>query len=193
MRLSRGCPSRICLTATPMNSRPLDLYPVLNILYPKQFDAFLSYAWDFCDPKKDEFGSWIYTGASNLDKLNGLLNNGIMLRRLKSDVLDQLPPKIRTVLPVPLSDPKKYKKALRTFADWYQPDRTGDEIRTHLTKLKQSIGIAKLPAITEWIENFLGRGQGQAADIRHSPCRIASPIREVPQVCCTDRRTGKEE
>ncbi len=34
-------------------------------------------------------------GASNLAELNRVLNSTVMVRRLKSEVLDQLPPKRR--------------------------------------------------------------------------------------------------
>ena len=36
-----------------------------------------------------------FAGASNLAELNRVLNSTVMVRRLKSEVLDQLPPKRR--------------------------------------------------------------------------------------------------
>jgi len=41
-----------------------------------------------------------YTGASNLDHLNALLKSTVMLRRLKRDVLKELPPKQRQIIEI---------------------------------------------------------------------------------------------
>lgn len=44
---------------------------------------------------------WDCRGASNLDELHQLLSN-VMIRRLKNEVLTQLPPKIRQYIPFDL-------------------------------------------------------------------------------------------
>lgn len=44
---------------------------------------------------------WDYRGASNLEELHQLLSE-IMIRRLKKDVLTQLPPKVRQRIPFDL-------------------------------------------------------------------------------------------
>lgn len=44
---------------------------------------------------------WDCRGASNLDELHELLSN-VMIRRMKSEVLTQLPPKIRQRIPFDL-------------------------------------------------------------------------------------------
>lgn len=166
-RLSRGCQSRIILSGSPMMNRPADLFPLLNILHPDRFPEFLTYAWNFCDPKQDERGGWDYSGASNLEKLNNILKDGIMIRRLKEDVLDQLPPKTRTVVPLPLSDPRKYAKLRDAFNNWYNPKQYADDpeyriqMQNHLMAMKQEVATLKLPAVTDWLENFLSGSNGK--------------------------------
>jgi len=50
-----------------------------------------------------------YSGSSNLKELNYILNK-LMIRRLKKDVLSQLPPKTRKRIEIPVT---KYQKELR--------------------------------------------------------------------------------
>ena len=60
----------------------------------------MSFAKRYCEAYRNDFG-WVTTGASNLDELN-LLMKEIMLRRKKDEVLD-LPPKIRSWVPVDIT------------------------------------------------------------------------------------------
>ncbi|MEQ2219037.1 Swi SNF matrix associated, actin dependent regulator of chromatin, partial [Xenoophorus captivus] len=59
---------------------------------------------------------WDCRGASNLEELHQRLSQ-IMIRRLKAEVLSQLPPKIRQRIPFDL--PKEAaKEASASFAEW---------------------------------------------------------------------------
>lgn len=51
----------------------------------------------YCNARESRFG-WDYSGSSNLEELHILLKEIVMIRRLKSEVLDQLPAKQRSVL-----------------------------------------------------------------------------------------------
>ena len=59
---------------------------------------------------------WVTDGASNLEELNGLMKEA-MLRRKKDEVLD-LPPKIRSWVPVEI-DGAAARKAQLSFAEWF--------------------------------------------------------------------------
>ena len=58
-------------------------------------------------------GEWD-RGSSNLGELSMLLKHTVQLRRLKMDVLDQLPPKTRALKPVAL-DSKDEKVRARSI------------------------------------------------------------------------------
>lgn len=48
----------------------------------------------YCDGQKDKFG-WNFEGSSNMEELKLVLQERFMIRRLKSEVITQLPSKVR--------------------------------------------------------------------------------------------------
>ena len=83
----------ILITGTPILAKPVELYPLLTMLRPDLFHNFKEFGNRYCDPKRNFFGmDW--TGSSNPKELNYILRH-IMIRRLKKEVMNQLPPKKR--------------------------------------------------------------------------------------------------
>jgi SWI/SNF-related matrix-associated actin-dependent regulator 1 of chromatin subfamily A len=62
---------------------------------------------------------WDFSGATKLDVLHTKLRQNGMLRRLKSEVLTELPPKARYVVLVELSNKEEYDRAEDDFISWY--------------------------------------------------------------------------
>ncbi|XP_048341561.1 SWI/SNF-related matrix-associated actin-dependent regulator of chromatin subfamily A-like protein 1 [Sphaerodactylus townsendi] len=89
----------ILLSGTPAMSRPSELYTQMAAIRPSFFPQFQAFALRYCDAKKKPWG-WDYSGSSNLGELKLLLEESIMIRRLKSDVLSQLPAKQRRMVVV---------------------------------------------------------------------------------------------
>ena len=83
----------ILMTGTPLLAKPLEGYPLLYALRPDIFPYFKQYAYRYCDPQPTPFGiNW--SGTSNTKELHWLLST-LMVRRLKKQVLNKLPPKRR--------------------------------------------------------------------------------------------------
>ncbi|KAL4429726.1 hypothetical protein ABPG74_001412 [Tetrahymena malaccensis] len=96
----------ILLTGTPAFARPKEMFTLLSIIRPDIFKTFKSFGDRYCDPKPARFGGGIdYTGSSNEKELFYILKKTIMIRRLKQDVLSQLPSKRRKKVHVNV-DPK---------------------------------------------------------------------------------------
>lgn len=91
----------ILLSGTPVMSRPAELYTQLAIIRPDIFYSFRVFAERYCDPKI-LFTHTDYSGASNIKELHTLLSNTVMIRRLKSDVLTELPAKLRQKVEIPV-------------------------------------------------------------------------------------------
>ena len=83
----------ILMTGTPLLAKPLEAYPLLYALRPDLFPYFKKYAYRYCDPQPTPFGvTW--SGTSNTKELHWILST-LMVRRLKKDILNNLPPKRR--------------------------------------------------------------------------------------------------
>uniref|UniRef100_A0A8C3K2K0 SWI/SNF-related matrix-associated actin-dependent regulator of chromatin subfamily A-like protein 1 n=1 Tax=Calidris pygmaea TaxID=425635 RepID=A0A8C3K2K0_9CHAR len=99
MPLLKAARRVILLSGTPAMSRPAELYTQIMAVQPAFFPQFHSFGLRYCDAKKMPWG-WDYSGSSNLTELKILLKESIMIRRLKSDVLSQLPAKQRKMVVV---------------------------------------------------------------------------------------------
>ena len=147
------------LTGTPMTNRPRDLYNLLRCVGHPSARSFLSFARRYCGAYRNNFG-WVTDGASNIGELN-LLMKEVMLRRLKDDVLD-LPPKVRTWLPVEI-DSATARHAQVGFLEWLagsDPSRPNDkDFLGRLQKVRVALHKAKHNAVAERIHDVLATGQ----------------------------------
>lgn len=98
----------VLLTGTPILAKPMEIFPLLHILRPDKFKGFKEFGSRYCDPKILRFGVIDWSGSANSRELNSILNR-LMIRRLKKDVLSQLPPKKRQKIEIS-TDSKIIKK-----------------------------------------------------------------------------------
>lgn len=83
----------------------IELYPQLHLLEPKLFSSKHQFGLRYCDAKLKTIYTkhrpvniWKYTGATNLEELRILLETTVMIRRLKTAVLKDMPTKRREVV-----------------------------------------------------------------------------------------------
>eukprot|EP00064_Thunnus_orientalis_P009349 superscaffoldBa00001180_g9373 len=105
----------ILLSGTPAMSRPSELYTQILAVRPTLFPRFHDFGIRYCDAKQMTWG-WDYSGSSNLGELKLLLEECLMLRRLKSEVLSQLPAKQRKVVTVTIDGINTRTKAALSAA-----------------------------------------------------------------------------
>jgi len=114
MALSRKVKNSLGLTGTPIQNRPKDAWSQLYVVNPRIFPVFLDYGKKFCGAYHTGYG-WDFSGASNLDELDKKLRESVMIRRLKKDVLKELPEKIRITTVIEIGDGlKKYEKEAKS-------------------------------------------------------------------------------
>lgn len=94
------------LSGTPILNRPYELYPIMQ--NAGLYHNFFRFAARYCQGKQGRFG-YEYKGASNLGELQELLRSKLMVRRLKADVLKELPAKRRQVIALPWSAREQMK------------------------------------------------------------------------------------
>jgi SWI/SNF-related matrix-associated actin-dependent regulator 1 of chromatin subfamily A len=83
------------------------------------FFSFFEFGVRYCAGVKNSFG-WDFMGSSNMKELHLILESHLMIRRLKSDVISQLPSKVRCVgaspcMNSPFSQCKQTKYSLFHF------------------------------------------------------------------------------
>ena len=159
----------VCLTGTPALSRPVELFTQIHALRPNVFTKFTEFAQRYCAGAR--FG---WQGCSHPDELFALISRLVMVRRLKKDVLTQLPPKQRTqvMLALPKSDAlaevKAINASLKAFREsardaGVEPGTDGlgnrslDERRL-MNDLYRASAAAKARPVREYLETLADGG-----------------------------------
>jgi SWI/SNF-related matrix-associated actin-dependent regulator of chromatin subfamily A-like protein 1 len=158
----------LALTGTPVMNRPPELIAQLRIL--GRLADFGSGA---------QFGRR-FKGADAHVRLHWHLRSRCFVRRLKVDVLPQLPAKTRTVVPVELDNESEYRLAETDVIAWLR-SRPLDlseldakvaaalraERLVRLNALKMLAARGKLHAALAWIHDFCSSGERLVVFARH--------------------------
>ncbi|XP_004376354.1 SWI/SNF-related matrix-associated actin-dependent regulator of chromatin subfamily A-like protein 1 isoform X1 [Trichechus manatus latirostris] len=150
----------ILLSGTPAMSRPAELYTQIIAVKPTFFPQFHAFGLRYCDAKRQPWG-WDYSGSSNLNELKLLLEEAIMLRRLKSDVLSQLPAKQRKMVVVaPGRISARARAALDAVAkEMITKDKTKKQQKEALFLFFRRTAETKIPSVIEYILDLLESGK----------------------------------
>lgn len=161
--IAKGVKHIICISGTPIVNRPSEFYTTLNLLAPEMFNNHQRYLEEYCNAKRDSSGK----GASNVDRLYKILSSTIMIRRLRKDVIADLPEKTRDIIPMPLTNRHEYEEAEDDIIEYIRT-HDGDgaarkamfaETVVKFEKLRQLCIKGKFEAIKEWIDNFIESGE----------------------------------
>ena len=168
-QISRNIPHVILLSGTPLLSAPIELFSLLNIIDPAQWNNYYDYARKFCAAKQTRFGLDV-SGVSNAEELHTRIR-GYFLRRTKEEVLPQLPPKNRIEVPVEL-DPaiiKEYNTAESNFVSYMkqysgkQPPEIAKTLQAEklaqLNVLRMLGAKGKVKTAAEIIESIIDSGE----------------------------------
>lgn len=118
--LIRAANRRILLSGTPSLSKPVELFSQIDAICPNKFGSWWTYTAHFCDAKIQHFGKIRkrnVDGACNLEELQKKLRDVLMIRRMKDDVLTQLPAKQRQQILFQLKDSQVSKDIQKTFQE----------------------------------------------------------------------------
>lgn len=135
---------RIFATGTPICNRPAELWPLIAAVDPEKWNekTFWYYHKRYCNATQTRYGM-DFTGAASPEKLSELqviLRERCMIRRLKSEVLTDLPPKIRQVVELEYDDTDGAVIAALTHEREYSDRVSGgmDEAQARLELAKAS-------------------------------------------------------
>jgi SWI/SNF-related matrix-associated actin-dependent regulator 1 of chromatin subfamily A len=151
------------LTGTPMTSRPMNYYNLLNIIESPVAQNWMAYAIRYCQGYQFMAGKrkvWNVTGASNLEELRDRTSKQI-LRRLKEDVLD-LPDKIISPVYLRLKS-KEYEELMGEYYEWFDNKKDESSSLTvqfsKLMKVRKIIANEKTKQTIEFAENIIEQGK----------------------------------
>ena len=159
LAVARNSESIICLSGTAITNRPNEFFTTLNLLRPNEFNSFFTYGQRYCDGHQTRFG-WDFSGATNIDELHQRTRD-FCIRRLKSEVLTELPDKVRTIHDIQPSkkDLKRYKDLHRSWMDEYEGYANSSGlpkgfVLNMLTSLRHECGLIKVPSAFQYIKNY---------------------------------------
>jgi SWI/SNF-related matrix-associated actin-dependent regulator 1 of chromatin subfamily A len=177
--LSKRAKHVIMLTGTPFENKPIEIWPLLQILKPEVWDppGYISKVVDgkktkvkveageganFFTVAKQYFGAkkftvwkkikgkatqvthWEFSGSSNEEEFKQWLRKTGMIRRLKKDVLTELPPKQRQLITLP---------SLESIQDSFGENISESNFHEEIAKLS-----ASQVAFTEWSKKRAEQG-----------------------------------
>jgi SNF2 family DNA or RNA helicase len=160
-------PVRLLLTGTPIKNRPKELISQLNILDRLgDMGGFWGFAKRYCNAHQTRFGTDM-DGAANLDELNKRLREKCYVRRMKNDVLSELPDKVRSEILLDIDNRNEYEDARADIIRWIEENQGSDkalkaskaEVLVRLNTLKRLTSKGKEKEVIRWIEDFLESGE----------------------------------
>lgn len=144
----------------------IPLHPECRCISLPYIEELLKYE---SKPKEEEDWLGIREGIDNgrktshIYELYGMLTTTIMIRRLKKDVLNDLPDKIYSFVPIESDDIKNYNEAEKDFINFAKQE-TGSEVPSIKSNNHSPISIEGLVLLAvkgrlsysiQWIKNFL--------------------------------------
>jgi len=163
---------RVFLTGTPIANRPIELWPIVNAL--GVFDNFWRYAKRYCNGHRGRFG-WDFSGSSNLPELQEVLRTEVMVRRLKKDVLTDLPAKVRQVIEIPANGATAHVTAEREAWEQWEDDIV--DLRVAVELAKASDDPAEYDNAVAALRDGLKAAFGEMSKLRHE-----TAVAKIPNV-----------
>lgn len=157
--LSEVIPHVIGMSGTPAMSKPLQFWTLLSIVEPDMFKNHWFFINRYCNPEVSEHGT-TYNGASNVEELHELLVK-CMLRRTKSEVMKDLPPKVMEVVPLEISssDMESYYDEERDVFSGATKKGDHESARNKVAHLLRTAYALKEKSMLLWLEDFLSSGK----------------------------------
>ncbi len=150
----------VFMSGTPAPNRASELWTILRATAPhiiadcRSYEAFVSrFSHYFFDGD-----GYVVRGSQNEGELGLRLRGGFMVRRLKSDVLKQLPPKRFEMVVFPAEGQTKRLLAKEKPFNAAEIIRNGVPKGSPLAELRREMGEAKLPVCLEHLSGMLRSG-----------------------------------
>lgn len=141
----------IFLTGTPVLNRPIEAFVLLNFLDKERFNNFFHFT--------QKYGGWKGEDGRNLDDLHHRTKD-LIIRRLKKDILTELPAKQRNDLFVELTiaEQKEYQDLLnKLFRKWKV---LGKPTIAEMPAIQNYLIERKMPRVIEMVDEMISQDRG---------------------------------
>jgi SNF2 family DNA or RNA helicase len=174
--LAYHCEHRLALTGTSVRNRPRELWMLLHFVDPLRFPLFVPFGERYCGARNKRIAGGrtvrTYDGKSRQKELNAL-SRAYLIRREKTQVLTQLPPKRWQTLK--LAAPPKFMRAMKKVLADLQDETGALDDRSKalgmLQGMRKDIGLAKVDAAIEQIDTMLADDEPVVLFLYHSDVR----------------------
>ena len=210
----------IALTGTPISNRPREIAPLLQAVSPV-FSNTSHFLMRYCGAQQKSIfirggrgkqkSVWDFDGSSNLPELQARLRRECMVRRLKKDVLHDLPAKMRQIIPL-TSEGLQVTSHQERLA-WVEDESVGELAlgvlvaqacdnayefeasvqrlvaqatgmgAAQIARMRRELGLAKIPIAVEHIKNVL-EGKAQLVVMAHHREVIEALVESLPDTVC---------
>lgn len=177
LKYFKNVPLKTMTTGTPILNRTIELVPQLKFLgvLDTHFGGKRKFINRYAPPLSNGWG--VTYGNANTEELQVELRKSCMLRRLKRDVISELPEKSRQIVTLPLSDYRAYHKVEIDSINWFEQKLKDQNLsKTEINKkvqdklqsrsmfaekmvkveyLRQAAVTYKMDAVYDWIDNVL--------------------------------------
>lgn len=157
----------ILLSGTPALNRAAELYTQIDAISPSDMPSFVEFAERYSTRQVQRFGKRTvekFNGVQRPEELNILLSSSVMIRRLKKDVLSQLPSKRRMRISL---DPEKMNqevlreverrmKAMKGSIEELEGSSSNCDV--NISQLFRLTADAKIAASLEYVEHLIRLG-----------------------------------
>ena len=184
--LSDQCEHVVGLSGTPIYNRGAEIWNVINAIDYHFLGDYDSFTREWCYG----YGGQIVTKPHLLGDY--LRQEGMMMRRTKAEVLPQLPPKRRLVMPID-SDESVYRQMMQKVMQTVRAlksDSEASEKQKALWRMeiehgeRQATGIAKAPYVAQFVRALLEAGEKvllfahhhEVMDIYRKELKSCSPV-----------------
>jgi SWI/SNF-related matrix-associated actin-dependent regulator 1 of chromatin subfamily A len=230
------------ITGTAMLSRPIELWTLLHALDPEGYPDKHKYGRRYCAGHQKRIGwnklggekgpdgrpkgapkmAWDFKGASNLEELQDKLRGRCMVRRLKSEVLPELPPKRHEII---VLDPRHASVALKAQTKMWMEQGSAElhmalsvihgegiehrddyedivarldaELEIAFEKMsaeRKRVAVAKIPLVLDHLKNLLDNHEVPKLIVfAHHHEVIDALMGEIDSAVCIDGRVSPED
>lgn len=136
----------VFLTGTPVLNRPVEAFHLLSYLDNQRFNNFFNFV--------NRYGGWKMEPPKNLEELHERVKD-LVIRRLKKDILKELPSKQRNTIYVEMSttDMKNYQNHLKQlFKKWRV---FGKPTVSEMPAIQHYLAEKKIPKAIEMIDELI--------------------------------------